>query len=335
MPLGKEIENMASRAGKSAKDSAQRLWAWVKDHPVPSAILIGGVILLALLRRERPVDQREALSSAEAGGMGDLGFESPQRAPGQLTGLEGVSPSQGFGPETLGLEEVSPTFGPGALSVEEVGTFDQPSGIGEAVKGKSEEEIFWEPEPETTSFSNLEREEPPAEDYEYYQRRSEELEELAGQTEDQNVRSLLAYAARETGKAGFYKEMEATGDLEAYQQAINQQRRQNRQSAQMQRAQRADTRYRRIREAARKFREQRSRPQEPQQSTQQLTQQSTQRSQQSDRQQTQRAIEETGVGAKRLTEAYASQKPLNNRLAEDLTERQTRTEKMKRLYGVQ
>jgi len=177
--VGKSVSKSVSKTGQNFQKTFKRIWAWVKDHPAIAGVLVGGVVLLALLRgnknsgissnveETKPLDD---LGLGETGGLGSLGFGDNYNPPSNLGQLLYDTPSETALPQTEGT----------------ISYFTQ--------------------EPNTIPSGTLD----PERDSEYFIGRAKELGELAGEVDDPSAKSLLAQASRWTGSAGmYYQELEA------------------------------------------------------------------------------------------------------------------------------
>lgn len=170
----KEIPKPKAKA-PGLKGSVNRAVAWAKKNPAMAALLIGGVVLLAivLMRKGTGIGATRA-DSRDSGDaediMGGLGG----------TGLESYKPSP--------LSDfIIPEF-----FLPEIPLYTEP------------EYTYWYPQEEVAQSSTFYPEDEV--DREYYLERAHELEALAGETEDPYFRGLIADMARLTGLGSLSEE---------------------------------------------------------------------------------------------------------------------------------
>lgn len=158
------------------KGGINKAAAWVKKNPALAALLIGGVVLLAiiLMRKSTGITAARADSGdgedvmGDLGGLGGLGLESYE-----------PPPLSDFVIPEFFLPEIPPLYTEPAYT-------------------------YWYPEEEVAQSSTFYPEDEL--DREYYLERAHELEALAGGTEDSYFRGLIADMARLTGLGSLTEE---------------------------------------------------------------------------------------------------------------------------------
>jgi len=170
-PSVPEVIPKPKKGAPDPKSGVNKAIAWAKKNPALAALLIGGVILLAivLMRKSTGISAARADSGDTGdgedimGGLGGLGLESYQ--------------------EPLWSDFIFP----------EIPLLEEPS------------YTYWYPEEEELAQSSTFYPEDEL-DREHYLERAHELEALAGETEDPYFRGLIADMARLTGLGSLTEE---------------------------------------------------------------------------------------------------------------------------------
>jgi len=169
-PVPKEIPKSKNGA-TDLKGGVDKVVAWGKKNPALAALLIGGVVLLAIVLMRKGT----GISAAQAGSK-----DTGEDVMGELGGLGG-----------LGLDSYQEPVWSDFI-FPDIPLLEEPS------------YSYWYPEEETAQSSAFYPEDEI--DREYYLERAHELEALAGETEDPHVRGLIADMARLTGLGSLTEE---------------------------------------------------------------------------------------------------------------------------------